>query len=213
MRADRPRRTALPAAPWSNHPADAVFRHNGTILAEFRFKDTIRPETRDTLADLQRQGYILHILSGDRSEKVALLADKAGLPRECAVGNLSPAEKAAAVCKLDQRDTLYLGDGANDSLAFDEAFCTGTPVVDKGVLENRADFYFLGRSLGFAGTLLKTAHQRQRAVRRTAAFALIYNASAGILCLAGQMNPLLAAIMMPLSLLVTLAIVALHFRR
>ena len=206
-------RTALPAAPWSNHPADAVFRHNGTILAEFRFKDTIRPETRDTLADLQRQGYILHILSGDRSEKVAHLADKAGIPRSCAHGNLSPSEKATAVRDIDQRDTLYLGDGANDSLAFDQAFCTGTPVVDKGVLENRADFYFLGRSLGFAGTLLKTAHQRQRAVRRTAAFALLYNASAGILCLAGQMNPLLAAILMPLSSLVTLAIVALHFRR
>jgi len=206
-------RLTLPAAPWSNHPADAVLRHNGTLLAQFRFKDTIRPETRDTLAVLQRQGYTLHILSGDRSEKVTHLADKAGIPRDGAIGNLSPAEKATAVRDLDQHDTLYLGDGANDSLAFDEAFCTGTPVVDKGVLENRADFYFLGRSLGFISTLLTTAHQRQRAVRRTAAFALLYNASAGLLCLAGLMNPLLAAILTPLSSVVTLAIVALHFRR
>jgi Cu2+-exporting ATPase len=206
-------RLTLPAAPWSNHPADAVLRHNGTLLAQFRFKDTIRPETRDTLAVLQRQGYTLHILSGDRSEKVTHLADKAGIPRDGAIGNLSPAEKATAVRDLDQHDTLYLGDGANDSLAFDEAYCTGTPVVDKGVLENRADFYFLGRSLGFISTLLTTAHQRQRAVRRTAAFALLYNASAGLLCLAGLMNPLLAAILMPLSSVVTLAIVALHFRR
>ena len=204
-------RTALPAAPWSNHPADAVLRRHGSVVAEFRFKDTIRPDTRDTLAALQRQGYTLHILSGDRSEKVAHLADKAGIPRECALGNLSPAQKATAVRELDHDDTLYLGDGANDSLAFDEAFCTGTPVVDKGVLESRADFYFLGRSLGFIGTLLATAHQRRRAVRRTAAFALIYNATAGIICLSGYMNPLLAAILMPLSSLVTLGMVALHF--
>ena len=146
-------RSGLPTAPWSNHPADAVFRCDGILLSEFRFKDTIRPETRDTLAALRRQGYTLHILSGDRSEKVAHLADKAGIPLECALGNLSPAQKATAVRELDQNDTLYLGDGANDSLAFDEAFCTGTPVVDKGVLENRADFYFLGRSLGFVGHL------------------------------------------------------------
>lgn len=206
-------RTSLPAAPWSNHPADAVLRRNGTTLAEFRFKDTLRPETRDTLEALQLQGYTLHILSGDRSEKVGLLADRAGIPRECAMGNLSPAEKATAVRELDRDDTLYLGDGANDSLAFDEAFCTGTPVVDQGVLENRADFYFLGRSLGFVGALLRTARQRQRAVRRTAAFALIYNATAGMICLSGHMNPLLAAILMPLSSLVTLGMVAIHFRQ
>ena len=206
------RRDTLPEAPWSNHPADAVFRRNGTLLTAFRFKDTIRPETRDTLAQLRREGYSLHILSGDRSEKVAALADKAGIPRGCAMGNLSPAQKAAAVRGLDNKDTLYLGDGANDSLAFDEAFCTGTPVVDKGVLESRADFYFLGRSLGFAGALVRTARQRQRAVRRTAAFALVYNASAAGICLGGLMNPLLAAILMPLSSLITLALVALHFR-
>ena len=206
-------RSGLPSAPWSNHPADAVFRCNGTLLTEFRFKDTIRPETRDTLAALRRQGYTLHILSGDRSEKVAHLADKAGIPRECALGNLSPSQKATAVRELDQNDTLYLGDGANDSLAFDEAFCTGTPVVDKGVLENRADFYFLGRSLGFVGHLLDTARLRRLAVRRTASFALLYNAAAAVICLSGAMNPLLAAILMPLSSLVTLGLVAVHFRR
>lgn len=206
-------RTSLPAAPWSNHPADAVLRRQGKIIASFSFKDTIRPETRDTLAALHRQGYTIHILSGDRTEKVFHLADKAGIPRELALGNLSPAEKAAAVRAIDNKDTLYLGDGANDSLAFDEAFCTGTPVVDKGVLENRADFYFLGRSLSFAGQILRTARQRQRAVHRTAAFALLYNAAAAIICLTGHMNPLLAAILMPLSSLVTLGIVALHFRQ
>ncbi len=206
-------RTTLPAAPWSNHPADAVLRRDGELVASFRFKDTIRPETRDTLTSLQRQGYSLHILSGDRPEKVLHLAEKAGIPPENAQGNLSPVQKAEAVRAMDHHDTLYLGDGANDSLAFDAASCTGTPVIDKGVLENRADFYFLGRSLGFAEKLFQTARQRQRAVHRTAAFALIYNATAGGLCLAGLMNPLLAAILMPLSSLVTLGIVALHFRQ
>ena len=73
-------RTFLPAAPWSNHPADAVLRHDGTIITEFRSKDTTRPETHDTLAALHRQEYTHHNLGGDRSEKVAHVADKAGLP-------------------------------------------------------------------------------------------------------------------------------------
>ena len=102
--------TFLPAAPWSNHPADAVLRHDGTINAEFRFKDTIRPETHDTLAALHRQEYTHHNLGGDRSEKVAHAADKAGLPLDCAPGNPNSAEKANAVRQLDQvtRSTLAM---------------------------------------------------------------------------------------------------------
>ena len=196
-----------------HHPtADALFRLNGTTLASFQFTDAIRPETRAQMQLLRRQGFSLHILSGDRSAKVAALARAAAIPLDCAHGNLSPSQKADAVRALDHHDTLYLGDGANDSLAFDQAFLTGTPAVDKGLLENRADFYFLGRSLSFPQRLFDTARRRRLAVRHTTAFALLYNASAAAICLSGAMNPLLAAILMPLSSLATLALVALHFR-
>ena len=99
----------------------------------------------------------------------------------------------------------------NDTLAFSAASCTGTPVVDKGLLEAKADFYFLGRSLKFLTTLLDTAKLRAKAVHRVAAFAVTYNIAAAGLCLAGLMNPLLAAILMPLSGVFTLAVVAAHF--
>ncbi len=200
-----------PSSPSSPPPNVTLFRRNATTLAAFHFADAIRPDTRSQLDQLRRQGYSLHILSGDRSPKVAALAQAAGIPLHCAHGNLSPADKAAAVRALDHHNTLYLGDGANDSLAFDQAFLTGTPAIDKGLLENRADFYFLGRSLSFVGLLFDTARRRRRAVRHTAAFALFYNASAAAICLSGAMNPLLAAILMPLSSLATLGLVALHF--
>ena len=58
---------------------------------------------------------------------------------------------------MDRQDTLYLGDGANDSLAFDAAFVTGTPVVDRSLLESKADFYTLGSGLEFLPRLLDTA--------------------------------------------------------
>ena len=55
---------------------------------------------------------------------------------------------------------------------------------------------------------------RARAVRRVAALALAiaYNLAAGGASLTGHMNPLIAAIIMPLSGLVTLAVVAAHFK-
>ena len=109
--------------------------------------------------------------------------------------------------------TLFLGDGANDSLAFDRAAVRGTPVINRGVIEHKADFFMLSRGLGGLLDLFALTRVRNRAVRSVFAFALLYNAAAVAVCLAGLMNPLLAAILMPLSSLATLGIVQGCFRR
>jgi len=119
---------------------------------------------------------------------------------------MSPDAKARRVRELDRQDTLMIGDGANDSLAFNESYCTGTPAVDRGLLEQKSDFYFLGRGLNGVRSLIETAHRRRRTGRRITGFALAYNACALVACLAGHMNPLAAAILMPLSSLVSLSI-------
>jgi hypothetical protein len=55
--------------------------------------------------------------------------------------------------------------------------------------------------------LLRVAATRRRVSRAVVAFAIAYNTVAIVLCLAGKMSPLLAAVLMPASSLVTLAIV------
>jgi Cu2+-exporting ATPase len=57
------------------------------------------------------------------------------------------------------------------------------------------------------GAVLPIARQRRSAVRRVFAFALTYNIAAASLALAGLMNPLLAAVLMPLSSATTVGIV------
>jgi Cu2+-exporting ATPase len=197
----------------SASPADCLFARDGEALAAFRFGEVAREDAREEIAALRARGCETFILSGDRREKVAAMADRLGLPREQCLGELSPDDKAARVRKLDAHDTLYLGDGANDSLAFDAAWVSGTPAIDRGLLEQKAGFYFLGSSLRGVRALLATAALRRRTARAVVAFALAYNAVAIALCLAGSMSPLLAAILMPASSLVSLAIVGLGFRK
>jgi Cu2+-exporting ATPase len=108
---------------------------------------------------------------------------------------------------------LYLGDGANDSLAFDAAFVTGTPVVDRSLLESKADFYTLGSGLAFLPGLLNAAAARANAVGMAFGFALIYNLTTVAFSTAGRMSPLLAAILMPLSSIASILIVASVSRR
>jgi Cu2+-exporting ATPase len=191
---------------------DCLFTRDGEPLAAFRFGEEARADAREEIAALRADGRAVFILSGDRAAKVASMADRLGLPPDDCLGELSPNDKAARVRQLDARDTLYLGDGANDSLAFDAAWISGTPAIDRGLLEQKAGFYFLGRGLDGVRALLATAALRRRTARAVVTFAIAYNAVAVALCLAGLMSPLLAAILMPASSLVSLAIVFLGFR-
>lgn len=195
----------------SNHAADTAgseLRRDGHLIATFRFRESLRPGAVETLRRLERRGLFLHLLSGDHPEKVDRTAAALGLPADRACGGLTPDEKSHAVKHLDHQDTLYLGDGANDSLAFDAAFVTGTPVVDRSLLESKADFYTLGSGLDFLPKLLDAALARANAVRSAFAFALLYNLTTVAFSAAGKMSPLLAAVLMPLSSIVSLIIIA-----
>ncbi len=195
-------------APAEAGAAGSELRHDGRLVATFRFSESLRPGAVETLRQLERRGLSLHILSGDHPDKVAAMARALDLPAGQAHGGLSPEQKAREVRALDRQDTLYLGDGANDSLAFDAALVTGTPVVDRSLLESKADFYTLGAGLGFLPGLLRTAAARSRGVRMAFTFALSYNITTVAFSMAGHMSPLLAAILMPLSSIVSIAIVA-----
>jgi Cu2+-exporting ATPase len=176
-------------------------------VAAFQFADTVRADARTEVAALRRRGLAVHILSGDRREKVAALAKDLGLPAGSGLGELTPQEKAAWFAGDRANDSLMLGDGANDSLAFDRALCRGTPVIHRGLLEQKADFYYLGRGIGGIRALFEVDAVRRRTQMVILVFSIAYNLLAVGLAVAGKMNPLIAAILMPVNSLATLAIV------
>jgi Cu2+-exporting ATPase len=188
-------------------------RCEGEIVARFYFHDALRPATPAVMRWLKRRNLQLHILSGDAPEKVTRLADALGMPADQAFGGLTPEEKAARVKALDRKNTLYLGDGANDSLAFDAAFVTGTPVVDRSLLESKSDFYALGSGLAYLPEAFAAADARANGVRAAFAFALLYNLVVVAIAATGRMSPLLAAILMPLSSIVAIGLVVAAGRR
>ncbi|MEZ5386292.1 MAG: heavy metal translocating P-type ATPase metal-binding domain-containing protein [Prosthecobacter sp.] len=192
--------------------ADAVFARDGREIAAFRFHDALRGETADEVRTLTSRGLRVSILSGDREPKVAAIATQLGLERDQWCHSLTPDEKAAWITAHDPQHTLYIGDGANDSLAFDAASCAGSPVTGRSFLEHKADFYFLGHSMRFMTGLLDIAATHRRAVHAVFAFSVCYNIITATLGLLGHLSPLLAAILMPLSSLATLSIVAMTFR-
>jgi P-type Cu2+ transporter len=184
---------------------DCAFTLNGTLLSAFRLAEEVREDAREEISRWRERGFEVFILSGDRREKVRAMGRRLGLPEDHGIGEMSPEDKADWIRQIDNRDTLMIGDGANDSLAFDATWCRGTPAVDKGLLEQKADFFFLGKGLGGIRSLFETAGRRRRTLRRVFTFTVFYNVMTLSLCLAGKMNPLLAAVLMPLSSLISVA--------
>ena len=193
--------------------SDADFARDGQVLTGFQFRDQLRPETVDEVQHLQQSGRQVVILSGAREGKVTEVARQLGLSAEQCRSGLTPEEKAQVVSQMDRQDTLYIGDGANDSLAFDSASCSGSPVTGRSFLEHKADFYFLGHSMKFVSGLISVAALHRTAVHRVFAFALTYNIATVIAGLQGHLSPLAAAVLMPLSSVATLSIVGVTFRR
>jgi Cu2+-exporting ATPase len=195
------------------HAADAEFACDGRVIARFHFTDTVRADARREVAEWVRRGYGVFILSGDRREKVERMAGELGLPAEHAAAGLDPAEKARWIEENDGARTLMLGDGANDSLAFDRALCRGTPVIHRGLLEGKADFYYLGRGIGGIRALFEIGARRKRTQTMILVFSVAYNVLAVGFAAAGRMSPLIAAILMPANSLATLALVSAGMRK
>lgn len=174
--------------PSENH--DTEFACDGVVLARFKFTDSVRPGAREEIATLHAAGFETFILSGDRREKVAAMADGLAIPAQNAVAQASPTDKAEWLKRTDRQDTLMLGDGANDSLAFDAAFVRGTPVVHRGVLEGKADFYYLGRGLDGLRRMFAVNDTRRLTQLVLIVFSIAYNCTTVTLAALGHMNPL-----------------------
>lgn len=194
-----------------SHTRTALTR-DGCELAGFSFREEVRPGAGDEVDELRRAGLNIFLLSGDDPGRVGRMAADLGLPSSQAFGGLTPEGKADLVTSRWSGSALMIGDGANDSLAFDAALCRGTPSVDSGLLEHKADFYMPGTALGGLGDLIRASRRHRLTARAVFAFAIAYNASAVAAALAGWMNPLVAAIIMPLSSLASIAIVIFGFQ-
>jgi len=201
------------ALPDAGGRRECVFSRDGEERARFLLEEDFRAGAAEEVAALRRRGLQVHLLSGDRSDRVQRAAVVLGIAPGLARGGLSPADKAAAIEALDRDDAMMVGDGLNDAPAFAAAFCAGTPAMDRPVLPARADFCFRGATAGAVRSVFEVAGLHARTVRTNLAMALAYNAVALVLCFLAMMTPLLCAVLMPISSAALLLHTSARFRR
>jgi Cu2+-exporting ATPase len=177
-------------------------------IATFDLSEDIRPDARDAIAALRRQGVQVHILSGDRQAAVNRVAAQLGLGGQAwAQGGCSPADKLARLQQLQSagHHVAMVGDGLNDGPVLAGAhvsFAFGSAVP---LARAQSDFVVLGTQLMQVPQTLALARCTLRVVRQNLAWAAGYNAVCVPLALAGWLPAWLAGLgMAASSLLVVL---------
>ena len=193
--------TADPAGPGTS---TIVFTHAGRS-AVLLVRQTLRPDAAETAAALRALGLDLMILSGDRPDAVAPVAAALGIADWR--GGLTPAEKIAAIdaLKAQGRRVLMVGDGLNDAPALAAAHVSLSPISATDLTQAQADAVFLGERLGPVREAVTVARRARRLMRENLWLAVLYNAVAVPVAIAGFATPLIAAAAMSgSSVLVTL---------
>jgi Cu2+-exporting ATPase len=179
------------------------FSKDRVVLARLQTREAVRAGTAQAIAALQREGNAIWLVSGDSTARVQAFATELGIAPERVRAEVSPEGKARIVKEVSAATpsggALFIGDGVNDSLAFDAALCAGTPALDRPVMPGKADFLLLGEDLSVLPALFSAARCARSVSRRILALAFAYNALAIAVSLAGFMTPLAAAIAMPAS--------------
>lgn len=175
------------------------FAFEGEAPVAYHFTDAIRPEARETIAELKSMGIEVELLSGDGAERVARAAGMAGIEQWKA--HATPQSKAAHVKALEAsgRKVLMVGDGLNDAGALAGAHASISPGGAVDVSRLASDCVFSGDSFRAVARIIATARTARRRMRENFAFAALYNVVVIPVALAGWVTPLIAAIAMSAS--------------
>lgn len=184
---------------------------DGVLVAVAAIGDSVRPDTKATIEEMRSQGWQIGILSGDHSTAVKKVAQEIALPADRTYGDVSPEDKLAFILEGSENGTtVMVGDGVNDSAAL---AASGVGIAVEGGAAaslQAADVYLSQPGLRGILELMRGAKQTVRTIHMNFAASLGYNVTAAALAMTGQISPLIAAILMPLSSLTVLSIAFLN---
>jgi Cu2+-exporting ATPase len=175
------------------------FTRPGAPPVPFQFEDVLRPDAAETIVELKRTGYAVHLLSGDRMEAVSKAAAATGITDWRAA--LQPQDKITILesMKSANKKVLMAGDGLNDAPALAAAHASLSPATAASISQTASDAVFQGASLRAVIELLATARKARFMAFENFAVAFGYNLFFVPLAMAGYVTPLIAAAAMSTS--------------
>ncbi len=182
--------------------ASSQIYENKIPVAVFVVRDGVRKDSAAVISRLKKKDFNITLLSGDRAEVVLPLAEEVGIALDKAQFSISPENKVLLVKTIPH--SVMIGDGANDAMAI-EAADVGIAVSGAMDISLRAaDVFLTTPGLSGVENLISLSEETMKVVRRNLVLSLLYNSVSVLLVFNGIINPLVAAIVMPVSSLTVL---------
>lgn len=186
------------AQKWAEEAKTVVwYAGRGQILALIAISDTVKPNSKMAIADLQRQGIAVHMLTGDNVHTAKNIALQMGIKHFKA--EVLPDQKAAYVKKLQAAGEVVamVGDGINDSTAL--ALADVSIAMGKGsdIAMDVAKMTILSSDLSKIPVALGLSRATVRTIRQNLFWAFIYNLI-GIPIAAGLLYPINGFLLNPM---------------
>ena len=167
------------------------------LICSVFFNEKIRPESSEVVRQFKADGFSVLMLTGDRRSQAIQMARQTEINELDVFADQSSVSKKRVIQK--QNPCLYVGDGLNDLEALSAAYSS---FAIKGTFESTlqiSDVYAPQKNLRAIHELFVLSHQINKTVKWNLIFALVYNVIGGALALLGFINPLVAAVLMPVS--------------
>ncbi len=181
---------------------------DGSAIGVIGLADTVKPGAAEAIERLTRAGIEVWMLTGDRRATAEAIGTQVGIGPERIVAEVLPADKAAAVERLQREGAIVamVGDGINDAPALAQADLGIAIGTGADVAVQASDVTLVRDDLGAVPSAVRLSRATMRTIRQNLAWAFGYNVllipvAAGLLYpLAGLLlTPALAAGAMALS--------------
>jgi Cu+-exporting ATPase len=179
--------------------------YGGDLVGIIAVADTLKPEAKEAVAALRREGVEVILLTGDNERTARAIAREVGI--EQVMAEVLPADKARVIQDLRERGQVVamVGDGVNDAPALAAAdigiaIGSGSDVAKEtgGIILIKSDVRDV-----VAGIRLSRATLRK--IKQNLFWAFIYNSVGIPVAALGLLNPMIAAAAMALSSLSVIA--------
>ena len=188
---------------------------DGRAAGVVALSDTVRPQARQVVEALRRDGIETVLLTGDHAQTAEYVARQVGV--DTVYAELLPERKAAQVERFrqDGRVVCMVGDGVNDALALETAdvgVAMGTMGSDLAV--EAADIALMGDDPGRIAYLKRLSRATVSSIRFNITLSMAINAVAIVLSVMGVLGPISGALVHNVgSVLVVLNAALLYDRR
>jgi len=175
------------------------------LLATFVIGDEVRAGTKTLIAELQRHGKRVLLLTGDHPGAAQRVARETGISEVEA--ELRPQDKLARVQALASQGAIVamVGDGVNDAAALAAAHVSVAMGGGTQIAAASADMILLSEHLPHLAEAVRVAGKTLRIIRQNMAWAVGYNLIALPFAAFGLVTPWMAALGMSASSLVVVA--------